>query len=178
LQDWDLMFDRSEELEWKDFEVKEANISISKSSFDTVSAFSNINSWKDYYKDELLRSDGVDFHKITFPFANVVESSEKAGEKTREKFRDKLGEKDTIKDTEKVGEEVLRTGGQKGWSELTEKQTMILQLIKPSVSRKELSIELKINESAIQKHLENIKKKGLLRRIGADRGRRWEVVGR
>ena len=69
-------------------------------------------------------------------------------------------------------------GGQKGWSELTEMQTMVLQLIKkkPTVSRKELSVELKINESAIQKHLENIKKKGMLRRIGADRGGHWEVV--
>ncbi|MBU4077600.1 MAG: helix-turn-helix domain-containing protein [Euryarchaeota archaeon] len=83
---------------------------------------------------------------------------------------------------EKVGEEVVRKGGQisgqKGWSELTEKQTMILQLIKekPAVSRKELSVELKINESAVQKHLGNLKKKGLLRRIGADRGGHWEVV--
>ncbi len=56
---------------------------------------------------------------------------------------------------------------------------MILQLIKenPVVSRKELSSKLKINESAVQKHLENLKKKGLLRRIGADRGGYWEVVG-
>jgi len=83
---------------------------------------------------------------------------------------------------EKVGEEVVRNGGQisgqKWRSELTEKQKMILQLIKekPTVSRKELSVELKINESAIQKHLENLKKKGLLRRIGADRGGYWEVV--
>ena len=55
---------------------------------------------------------------------------------------------------------------------------MILQLIKekPAVSRKELSVELKINESAVQKHLGNLKKKGLLRRIGADRGGHWEVV--
>ncbi len=84
---------------------------------------------------------------------------------------------------QKVGEEVVRNGGQisgqKWWSELAERQKMILQLIKekPTVSRKELSIELKINESAVQKHLENLKKKGLLRRIGADRGGYWEVEG-
>ena len=54
------MFEMLEDLEGEDSEVQEANISISKSSFDTVSAFSNINSWKDYYKGELLRSDGVD----------------------------------------------------------------------------------------------------------------------
>jgi ATP-dependent DNA helicase RecG len=56
---------------------------------------------------------------------------------------------------------------------------MMLQQIKekPTISRKELSVELKINESAVQKHLENLKKKGLLRRIGADRGGYWEMVG-
>jgi ATP-dependent DNA helicase RecG len=56
---------------------------------------------------------------------------------------------------------------------------MMLQQIKekPTISRKELSAELKINESAVQKHLENLKKKGLLRRIGADRGGYWEVAG-
>ena len=84
---------------------------------------------------------------------------------------------------ERVGEEVVRNGGQisgqKWWSELTEKQKMMLERIKekPTVSRKELSIEMKINESAVQKHLENLKKKGLLRRIGADRGGHWEVAG-
>ncbi len=65
------------------------------------------------------------------------------------------------------------------WSELTEKQKLMLQKIKekPTVSRKELSVELKINGSAVQKHIENLKKKGLLRRIGADRGGHWEVMG-
>ena len=37
------LFDRLEELEWEDFEVKEAKSSIPKSSFETVSAFSNTN---------------------------------------------------------------------------------------------------------------------------------------
>ena len=37
------LFDRLEELEWEDFEVKEAKTSIPKSSFETVSAFSNTN---------------------------------------------------------------------------------------------------------------------------------------
>ena len=37
------LFDRLEELEWEDFEVKAAKTSIPKSSFETVSAFSNTN---------------------------------------------------------------------------------------------------------------------------------------
>jgi ATP-dependent DNA helicase RecG len=128
------------------------------------------NGWTAYYEDEPVVSGDIDFYKITFPLVKIGESSEK----TREETREKVGEKGV--------EEVVRKGGQKGgqngWSELTERQTMVLQLIKekPTISRKELSAELKINESAIQKHIENIKKKGLLRRIGADRGGHWEVV--
>lgn len=37
------LLDKLEELEWEDFEVKEAKNSIPKSSFETVSAFSNTN---------------------------------------------------------------------------------------------------------------------------------------
>jgi ATP-dependent DNA helicase RecG len=173
------LFDRLEELEWEDFEVKAAKISIPKSSFVTRifrviklsenagSGFDKMfNGWKAYYENEPVVSGDVDFYKITFPLVKTTEASKKTGKMAGEK----------------VGEEVVRMGGQisgqNGWSELTERQTMILQLIieKPTVSRKELSVELKINESAIQKHLENLKKKGLLRRIGADRGGYWEVA--
>ena len=58
-------------------------------------------------------------------------------------------------------EEVVRKGGQKRWSELTEKQQTILRIIKenPKISRKELVKELNINPSAVQKHIEKLKQK-------------------
>ena len=63
------------------------------------------------------------------------------------------------------------------WSELSEKQKDVLTAIKnnPKISRKELSLKLGINSSAIQKHLENLKEKGILKRIGPDKGGCWEV---
>jgi len=78
--------------------------------------------------------------------------------------------------------EVVSKGGQKGgqtkWSELTERQRTILQIIEnnPKVSRKELSERLSINESAVQKHIENLKKKGVLTRVGPDKGGYWEII--
>jgi len=45
----------------------------------------------------------------------------------------------------------------------------------PNISRKELSNSIGINQSAIQKHLDTLKKKGLLKRIGPDKGGHWEV---
>jgi len=72
-------------------------------------------------------------------------------------------------------EKVVRKGGQK----LTSKQTAVLDLIKhdPSISRKAMSQNLGIHESAIQKHLSTLKSKGCIKRMGPDKGGHWEVVG-
>jgi len=82
---------------------------------------------------------------------------------------------DMIKDVK-----VVRKGGQKGWSELTEKQQIILQIIQesPKISRKELVKELGINPSAVQKRIEKLKQKGLLKRIGSARSGSWEIIGK
>lgn len=65
-------------------------------------------------------------------------------------------------------------GGQKKWSETTQK---ILELLKnnPKISRNELSEELKINSSAIQKHIEKLKKSNVIERIGGAKGGEWRV---
>jgi len=75
---------------------------------------------------------------------------------------------------------VVRKGGQKRWSKLTEKQTKVVQIIEgnPRISRKELALKLGINESAVQKHIENLKKKEAIRRIGPAKGGYWEVIER
>ena len=73
---------------------------------------------------------------------------------------------------------MVRKGGQKRWSELTERQEEILNLIEQNnkISRKQLSDILNINPSAIQKHINKLKQKGLLKRIGPDKGGYWEVI--
>jgi ATP-dependent DNA helicase RecG len=47
---------------------------------------------------------------------------------------------------------------------------------KPGITRRELSEALKINQSAIQKHIDKLKKEGIIRRVGPAKGGRWEVV--
>jgi len=73
---------------------------------------------------------------------------------------------------------VVRKGGQKGWSELTERQEEILNLIEQNnkISRKQLSEILNINPSAIQKHINKLKQKGFLKRIGPAKGGYWEII--
>lgn len=70
-------------------------------------------------------------------------------------------------------------GGQKKWSEkdLTERQINVLRLIQENlaISRRELAEKLGINPSAVQKHLEALKEKGILKRIGGAKGGSWTV---
>ncbi len=70
-----------------------------------------------------------------------------------------------------------QTGGQTGdqtgnFIKPTKRQKDVLILIEKNVfiSRKELSHMLKINESAVQKHIDALKQKGLIERIGGDFG--------
>ena len=88
---------------------------------------------------------------------------------------------------EEANQELVLNGGAKGGAiggqiggqiELTEKQREILNLIAqfPKITRNELSIQLSIHESAVSKHLDALKQKGALIRIGGTRGY-WKVVG-
>lgn len=72
------------------------------------------------------------------------------------------------------GGQKISVGGQKKWSETTLK---ILELIKqnPKISRKELCEELKINPSAVQKHIEKLKETKMIERLGGAKGGEWRV---
>jgi Fic family protein len=77
------------------------------------------------------------------------------------------------KDDEKSGQKkVVRKSGQKKWSE-------VLRLIKenPKITRGELSDKLKINPSAIQRHIQKLKTEGAIERIGGDKGGYWKIIG-
>lgn len=71
-----------------------------------------------------------------------------------------------------------QVGGQVGGQEekLTERQKEIIELIKadPGISRKKLSVKLGINQSAIQKHIDTLKKKGVIYRESETTGY-WTV---
>lgn len=69
-------------------------------------------------------------------------------------------------------------GGSTGGSmEISERQLEVLRLIENdnTVSYRKLAKLLNINESAVKKHLEALKRKGALKRVGGTRGY-WEVT--
>jgi ATP-dependent DNA helicase RecG len=70
-----------------------------------------------------------------------------------------------------------QTGGQTGGQLLSENQTQIVNLMmdNPKITRAELSLSLKMNSSAIQKHIDNLKEMKIIKRIGGDFGGHWEI---
>lgn len=62
---------------------------------------------------------------------------------------------------------------------MTAKQAALVELLRqnPMVSRKDLAASMKIHESAVQKRLEVLRKNGVIRRVGPDKGGHWEVIG-
>ena len=79
---------------------------------------------------------------------------------------EKATERDTVKDTE--AESLI----------IQDKEKKILEEIRknPRITAEQLSKILHINLRNTKKYFANLKKKGLLRRIGADRGGHWEVI--
>jgi ATP-dependent DNA helicase RecG len=74
------------------------------------------------------------------------------------------------------------TGGMTGGiaeveNELTESQIKVLRLIRtnPKITLKAISDELNINISAVQKHIDKLRKKGVVERIGPSFGGFWNV---
>jgi predicted HTH transcriptional regulator len=71
----------------------------------------------------------------------------------------------------------IETGGQTGGQTLTDIQKQIADYMinNPMITRKELSANLKINASAVQKHIDKLKREGIIKREGADFGGKWVV---
>jgi len=63
---------------------------------------------------------------------------------------------------------------------LVENQIKILELVdeNPYISKREMSEEIGISTTAIDKNISTLKKKGLLKRVGPARGGHWEIIKR
>jgi DNA-binding MarR family transcriptional regulator/prophage maintenance system killer protein len=140
-------------------------------------------SW--YFRNALVRANYNDYeHKIyaTSEYLMLFFGNLLLGENNELKNRH-LHIDATSKNVEKQGERLKISeggqkndfGGQKKWSE---KVVRLLELIieKPNITRKELSESLQINSSAVQKHIEKLKKEGIIAREGSDKKGSWKVL--
>ena len=106
--------------------------------------------WRSLYSKDPVVSSGLDYYKIEFFF------DDKLVEK-------KTSKKDTEKDTEKL---------------LSKEEKNILKLFRdnPKITSEELSKLLDINLRNTKKRISKLKEKGLIKRIGPDKGGSWEVI--
>ncbi len=74
-----------------------------------------------------------------------------------------------------TSEKSSEKGSQKGSQKSSQK---ILDLIhqNSSITTKEMAEILKISRMAVAKHIANLKKQGIVKRIGPDKGGYWKVV--
>jgi len=132
-----------------------------------------INGWDSYYHSEPEITPGQDFYKISFAF-DTDKVPDKTGGTTGGTTGGKTGGKTGGQTGGQIGGQI---GGQRT-SVLTDRQKEVLDIItnRPTISRKALAKKLGgINESAVQKHIEALKKKRAIERIGSDAIGYWKV---
>jgi ATP-dependent DNA helicase RecG len=68
-------------------------------------------------------------------------------------------------------------GAKSGAHKLTKRQAEVLSFMRenPGIAYREIAKAMEINESAVLKHIQNLKKAGALERVGSARGGHWEV---
>ncbi|MDJ1422527.1 MAG: putative DNA binding domain-containing protein [Candidatus Methanoperedens sp.] len=188
-----------EELEWEDFEVKEAKTSIPKSSFETVSAFSNTNGgWLVFgvsQVDKTFKISGVDnAEKIEQDFTmprnpivtkifRVIKLAENAGSGFDKMFN---GWKAYYKDEPVVSGGidfykitfplVKITKASEKTSEKTSEKIILLIRENPAISAKEIAEKIGVSSRAIEMQIANLKQNKIIKRIGPDKGGMWEVM--
>lgn len=80
------LIERLQDIEWEDFEVKEAKSEIPKNAWETVSAFSNTaGGWQSHYKLKPIFEGDFDYYKITFPLVTTSKTTSKTTDKTTSK---------------------------------------------------------------------------------------------
>ena len=132
-----------------------------------------MNGWKEHYGSEPDVGGDLDHYRITFPLTGAMISDGGGHTGISEKITN--GHPQTLDVRQNMPERWSER-----WSEISlnvrEKQIILLVDENPGISRREMAKILGINQSALQKHMDNLKRKGIIRRIGPARGGYWEIV--
>ena len=132
------------------------------------------NSW--YFRNALVRANYADYANGVKREWGYLESFFRnllLGEDNELKSRHLLIGSERKPSASKKGcqKKVVRKGCQKT-------ADRVLSMLKedPNLTQAGLAVSLGVSRQAIQKHLTGLRKAGLLRRIGPDKGGHWEVV--
>ena len=123
--------------------------------------FDKMLKWEVATKTKVVFDNSIDVALVTFRSEVLLGSDGKDGGMTGGQIGSQIGG---------------QIGGQIEEEVLSDRLREVLDWLKknPSISRNELSKVLNINESAVIKHLDNLKKKEIIERVGGTRGY-WRV---
>ncbi len=156
------LIQKLQDIEWEDFEVKEAKAEVPKSSWETVSAFSNtagygfdkmFKGWGSHYSKMPVVSTGLDYYRIEF-FYDAQSTVKDIRVKTVEKTRVKAVEKTVEKTVEKIIELLLQN---------------------PTITQQEIMEKTGLSRRGVEWNLAKLKEAGRIIRIGPDKGGQWKV---
>ena len=138
-----------------------------------------------FYRAGFIEAWGRGYEKImkAFDKANLkrpeftVEQGGVTAVIYREIFMSVRGDQQPIQNRTKTDTEPIQT--EQDTQKTTQKTTQkILELItlNPYITRNEMAIECGVTPDAIKLQIKNLKDKGIIRRVGADRGGYWEII--
>jgi ATP-dependent DNA helicase RecG len=136
--------------------------------------FDKMLEWKNQTGNDVLFESTVDKTKFTFMLDTTKTIREESGTEggTENKESGMIGGM-------KNEESGMKSGTIDDKSDTKIKTVdKILDLISKNnvISISQLSAEIGINRSAIQKHIDNLKNNGIIRRDGADKGGKWVII--
>ena len=144
-----------------------------------------LNAWKQagWNLPELKNKIDLDEVELVLPVDRVEESSEKSTLKNSEESTLKSIEESMQKNTESMQKSTLKSM-QKSTLKSTQKSTLkgtqknIVEIImqNPNVTIPQVAKQLNLNPRGIARHFKVLQDKGIIRRVGPDKGGHWEII--
>ncbi len=179
--------------------MKKAGLNELTFDYDEFTFFSTINDTNKNLENGIEVSGKIEKSsgKIEKPSGKMKnklgESSEKTTQKTTQKSSDKLGGK-LGETTQKIEEKTEESSGkiekssgkiekpsgkiEKPSGKIEKSSGKIIRLLKENskLTIPEMSKIIDVTERSIERNIENLKKKNVLKRIGPDKGGHWEII--
>lgn len=167
------------ELEWEDFEVKEAKANVPKACWETVRAFSNTNGgWLIF---GVKQNEKAVVKKPEFDLGS--EKVRSKWEEVRNKLKNELKYLSHIQPDayglftgylwDKYGLNHKEISDDYGLRAI---KILILIEVKPLITKKEMADTLGVSESTIEKELKEIADVDIIKRIGSQKTGYWQIT--
>lgn len=135
------------------------------------------------FKDKILKpvcafANNIMRNEINFLFRGVSEESSESGGAIPDRVMQNGSNIATIENSSDYQRKVEKLPEKSGNTTRETVKEDIIRLMKeyPEITAKEMEIQLHVTEDGIRFHIKNMKKEGILKRIGSTKKGEWEVL--